>query len=452
MDDNHDTDTLLALVSSLLIIAPPDAVVMLDALIECNGDVAATAQLLNQAANSRKRKRTNLDSWLLKSPNQKPVKIPTDSEHSKSDKDTAVPSSSRASMNSQTMDLMPILRAPPSKKNTALPQLPPLLLSNPNLVAQNTPCTLHLSVLPPKLACRLFYAMLRASEGWQRNKWWLFDRLVESPHRTAFFARKDDGVDSNESWQQAAQFWYNGRMTEAPDQFPTAMEEACIIVESIVNQELKHRNRFPLEWAGDDVDQTWRANVAASNCYEGSKEAVGFHSDQMTYLGPYPTIASLSLGTERIFRLREVIPTDQLGVRRARTFNIPLPHNSLTIMHASCQEGFKHSVPPQRAIDLYRPAFPEHPGAEIQASNCRINITFRFYRPDFRPPTIPRCKCGIPTVLRADMKNRGDARTDRYWWSCYAGAQNEGKGCNYWKLLDMKAEGRGPCLCDKQQA
>jgi hypothetical protein len=46
------------------------------------------------------------------------------------------------------------------------------------------------------------------------------------------------------------------------------------------------------------------------------------------------------------------------------------------------------------------------------------------------------------------MKNRSDGKTDRYWWTCYAGAQNEGKGCNYWKVLDMKTEGRGPCIGD----
>lgn len=75
------------------------------------------------------------------------------------------------------------------------------------------------------------------------------------------------------------------------------MEEACKIIERIVNEQLKQRRRFPLEWGGDtDKEAAWRANVAASNCYEGSKESVGFHSDQMTYLGPYPTIASLSLG------------------------------------------------------------------------------------------------------------------------------------------------------------
>ena len=36
-------------------------------------------------------------------------------------------------------------------------------------------------------------------------------------------------------------------------------------------------------------------------------------------------------GTERIFRLREVVPTDGANTRRAQTFNIPLPHNSVGI-------------------------------------------------------------------------------------------------------------------------
>jgi alkylated DNA repair dioxygenase AlkB len=75
------------------------------------------------------------------------------------------------------------------------------------------------------------------------------------------------------------------------------MEEACIYVEQIVNEEMRKRKRFPLEWGSSGPSEPiWRANVAASNCYEGAKESVGFHSDQMTYLGPYPTIASLSLG------------------------------------------------------------------------------------------------------------------------------------------------------------
>ena len=74
------------------------------------------------------------------------------------------------------------------------------------------------------------------------------------------------------------------------------MEEACKYVENVVNDVMKTRPRFKQEWEGVSGDPRWRANVAASNCYRGGREGVGFHSDQLTYLGPYPTIASLSLG------------------------------------------------------------------------------------------------------------------------------------------------------------
>ena len=145
---------------------------------------------------------------------------------------------------------------------------------------------------------------------------------------------------------------YNGRAVDPPPKFPPEMEEACEIVERIVNQEMKKRQRFKLEWSGSvtrDADSLWRANVAASNRYQGGKESVGFHCDQLTYLGPYPTIASLSLGkdlyifcyklelmfccsgTRRNFSLREVIPIRQKGLKKSQTFNIPLAHNSVRI-------------------------------------------------------------------------------------------------------------------------
>lgn len=55
---------------------------------------------------------------------------------------------------------------------------------------------------------RLFYTMLDLSRNWNRNKWWLFDRLVESPHKTSFFIRRystneAEGVEMDE----AAEFW-----------------------------------------------------------------------------------------------------------------------------------------------------------------------------------------------------------------------------------------------------
>ena len=38
----------------------------------------------------------------------------------------------------------------------------------------------------------------------------------------------------------------------------------------------------------------------------------------------------------------------------------------------------------------------------------------------------------------------------RYWWTCYAGAQDGGKGCGMWKVMDMEAEGRGPTVGSMQ--
>lgn len=149
-----------------------------------------------------------------------------------------------------------------------------------------------------------------------------------------------------------------------PPTFPAPMEEACQIVERVVNSEMRKRQRFPLEWGGYATNEgedyiLWCANVAASNCYAGAKENICFHSDQLTHLGPYPTIASLSLGksslfptrlgcevdgnvyvcnagVSRTFRLREVVPSDEKDERSARTFNIPLRHNSVRrVIHAT---------------------------------------------------------------------------------------------------------------------
>jgi hypothetical protein len=138
-------------------------------------------------------------------------------------------------------------------------------------------------------------------------------------------------------------------------------------------------------------------------------------------------------------------------------------------MHASCQERFKHSIPTQAVIDPFHPPFPRAEESEqdqlknLQATGhmtpaykTRINITFRFYRPDYRPSTVPKCKCGVPCILRPDMKNRyaedekgqDKKTTQKYWWTCYGGAQNDGKGCNFWQTMDVKAEGRGPFAGD----
>lgn len=138
-------------------------------------------------------------------------------------------------------------------------------------------------------------------------------------------------------------------------------------------------------------------------------------------------------------------------------------------MHPPTQETFKHAIIPQTVIDTFRyrpssnspsaanaptsiPFLSDDHDSQLKSSNCRINITFRFFRPDYRPSTIPRCKCGEATILRPDMRGKRDkdGRLDRYWWACQAGKkiENEGRDCGMWKEMEAKAEGRGPFVGD----
>jgi hypothetical protein len=32
--------------------------------------------------------------------------------------------------------------------------------------------------------------------------------MVESPHKTSFYARETDGYGDDKNWQEAAQYWY----------------------------------------------------------------------------------------------------------------------------------------------------------------------------------------------------------------------------------------------------
>ncbi|KZT02163.1 uncharacterized protein LAESUDRAFT_730502 [Laetiporus sulphureus 93-53] len=494
------TDLLLAMLASLVDQSKLyEQEALLEALLACDGNVEEAAALIarrkgknSENTNGKRKRRAVLDEWLgtsraetdtsnamrstFKSRSSAPRASPTMDETNFSSssrksslsarayREASSPNASTSESTGSSAAVRKLDRSPesPSKARAPTTRLPPLILGTPALVAQHTPCTLHLSILPPELACRLFHTM------------WLFDRVVESPHRTSFSTRRSSNqAEDDENMQQAAQYWYNGRRTEPPATFLPAREEACVHIERVVNREMRKRKRFPLEWGGEPGTQKetgsgekilWRANVAAANCYEGAKESVGFHSNQLTYLGPYATIASLSL---------EVVPTDERETRSARTYDIPLSHNSLIIMHASTQETFKHSVPPQSVIDLFHPPFPPPPDfsapderkqrSTASPSNCRINMTSRFYPPDFRAQATLRCNCGVPCILRPDMKNRyrkpsetsghGEGlnhvtvdegtghplrknMVDKYWWTCYAGAQNDGKGCGFWKVMD----------------
>ncbi|KAF9364137.1 hypothetical protein BGX34_002405 [Mortierella sp. NVP85] len=284
----------------------------------------------------------------------------------------------------------------------------------PDDVAKHCPCTLMFNVLDKDLATRLLRAMLKDSETWNRNRWWLFERMVESPHKTSYFAERESDMEEVSGWT------YNGKKQDPPRRFLPEMEEAKLVVRRIVNELRNSRTIHPYEVQGD-----WNCNVAAVNHYAHSKESVGWHADKLTYLGPRPTIGSLTLGATRFFRIRKVVPDAKRPDTAGQLISIALPHNSLCIMWPPMQEEWKHDVPPQATVT-------PHP----ISGTARINITFRLRREGFSPEDTPVCKCGVAMVLRCVFKNK--ANYGRYFYMCYAAGSQEGRTCGAFHWVDME--------------
>src|ERR1700756_161808 len=91
-------------------------------------------------------------------------------------------------------------------------------------------------------------------------------------------------------------------------------------------------------------------NAVLCNLYRNGSDSVGLHADAEPEMGP--VIASVSLGAERLFRLK--------GQNGVEEFAERLPHGSLFIMAGQTQKIFKHEVP-----------------KEPEIAQPRINLTFR---------------------------------------------------------------------------
>ena len=81
-------------------------------------------------------------------------------------------------------------------------------------------------------------------------------------------------------------------------------------------------------------------NAVLCNLYRNGKDSVGLHADAEPEMGP--VIASVSLGAERLFRLKE-----QNG---AVAFAERLPQGSLLIMGGKTQKNFKHGTPKSQTL------------------------------------------------------------------------------------------------------
>ena len=314
-----------------------------------------------------------------------------------------------------------------------------LHLYTPEDIARNTPCSIIHNFLPAHLANALLGELLAEVPTFESIQFKIFDNVVKSPHTACFY------VDSlAEVQRQRSEYYYNGNDLGDIRQILPVMRQVSDLVRDAVNKEIETRilDFYPegkkLKYQSPN---TWQPNAAFVNCYDGGAQHVGYHSDQLSYLGPRAIIGSISLGVAREFRVRKIVPkddpnqneTDKADNMSAADLSgqiaIHLPHNSLLVMHAEMQEEWKHSIAPALNIT-------PHP----LAGNKRINITYRWYREDFRPKNTPKCKCHVPCVLKVVQKQK--ATRGRYMWMCQVGNKPEGGlGCGFFEWAKFTDDG-----------
>ena len=93
-------------------------------------------------------------------------------------------------------------------------------------------------------------------------------------------------------------------------------------------------------------------NSCLANYYRNGMDSVDWHADDEPILGKNPTVASISLGEERVFQLRHRQSKER--------FDLSLPHGSMLLMGPGVQEYWQHKIPKKKSL-----------------TEARINFTFR---------------------------------------------------------------------------
>lgn len=153
-------------------------------------------------------------------------------------------------------------------------------------------------------------------------------------------------------------------------------------------------------------------NAIIVNYYQDGKDSISYHADDETFLGPLPTIASLSLGSSRDFYIRCKFATDAAppksqfytkgsGPAASRlTEKMRLDDGDLLVMRGKTQQSTEHSIPKR------------------SSAGGRINLTFRNVVSVKGTNNFQRYNRGLPT----------DDETQTYRWDARKGAMMPGYG------------------------
>lgn len=103
-------------------------------------------------------------------------------------------------------------------------------------------------------------------------------------------------------------------------------------------------------------------NAVLVNWYRDGNDSVGWHADDEAELGLNPVIASISLGDDRLFKIKDRLNN--------KNFELTLQSGSCLLMSGNSQSQFQHCLPKMANSNI---------GNTVRG---RINLTFRYIHPD----------------------------------------------------------------------
>lgn len=199
-------------------------------------------------------------------------------------------------------------------------KLPGLAYPPNNLLPLDGTCVLYEEFLSSDETA-FFYKEILAQTNWQQYQIQLFGKKVDQPRLTA--------------WYGSESYTYSGLKLE-----PQEMGDPLTLLHKKVETQCKHK-----------------FNSVLLNLYRDGRDSMGWHSDDENELGPNPTIASVSIGAERLFHLRH-------KTNKEKKLRIMLTNGSLLLMSGNMQHHWQHAIP-----KLTRNIEP------------RLNLTFRLINP-----------------------------------------------------------------------
>jgi alkylated DNA repair dioxygenase AlkB len=164
-----------------------------------------------------------------------------------------------------------------------------------------------------------YYEHLLAQVRWEQYHIKMFGKTLPQPRLTAWYGEND------------AAYSYSGIQL-----MPLPFTAELLYLKNTIEDYTKHE-----------------FNSVLLNLYRNQQDSMGWHSDDEKELGDFPFIASLSLGSSRIFQLKHKVDKLLKG-------KIELSHGSLLCMGGPMQSFWQHAVPKSNI-----PCGP------------RINLTFR---------------------------------------------------------------------------